>query len=518
LSISPWESSGRREERTRLRPPLICALSLAAALSCQPKARLSFTDITSSAGTGGPTAPGRLGGHAVVFADVDGDGLPDLYITMLFDDPMPDLFFHNTGNGRFADEAAARGIDDFDGGSHGACFADLDNDGDYDLVNGTTYEEPQSPGVNNIFRNDGSGHFSDVTVESGIPAAPRWPTRAVLAFDMDSDGDLDLFAVTNYKGSDDPAGERNEIYRNLGGMRFQPAVSETLAAAPAGQGAIDTDYDGDGDVDVIAANRTGPVNVLRNEGGGRFSTVTPESIGITHRAEDGISAGDVDNDGDLDLVLAGDDYGHLYLNQGGGDFVFRQSFLDTDGYMAGLADLDNDGDLDIVFAGDDVVYLNDGSGRFLAGPKVPVEGINDPRAIAFADIDGDGDLDFAVGCKRSRNWLVRNDLVEGHWLKVKLVSAKGQAGAFGAKVYLYPAGLAGAGPILGMREARSNNGYLGQNDPVLHFGLGKVRQADVVVQFLGGPRVVLRKVPANQTITIDAREATASGAAALDGE
>ena len=480
-------------------------LVLFGAVSCAPDARLSFTDITLSAGTGGPTEPGRLGGHAVAFADVDGDGFADLYITMLFDDPMPDLFFYNTGNSTFRNEGAARGIDDFDGGSHGACFADLDNDGDYDLVNGTTYEKPQSPGVNNIFRNDGRGYFSDVTAGSGIAGEAGWPTRAVLAFDMDADGDLDLFTVTNYRGSEDPAGERNEIYRNLGGMRFEPAECETLAAAPAGQGAIDTDFDGDGDVDVIAANRTGPVNIMRNDGAGKFRLVAPESIGIEHRAEDGVSAGDLDNDGDLDLVLAGDDYGHVYMNRGDGTFVYRQSFSETDGYMAGIADLDNDGDLDLAFAGDDVVYLNDGTGRFVAGPRVPVDGIHDPRAVAFADIDGDGDLDFAVGCKRSRNWLVRNDLDSGNWLKVKLVSPQGQAGAFGAKVRLYAAGRSGGPAILGMREARSNNGYLGQNDPVLHFGLGGAGRVDVEVTFLDGSRVMRTGVRANQTITIEGR-------------
>lgn len=477
-----------------------------AAVSCHPDARPSFTDITLSARTAGPTEPGRLGGHAVAFADVDDDGFADLYITMLFDDPMPDLFFYNTGYSTFRDEAAARGIDDFDGGSHGACFADLDNDGDYDLVNGTTYERPQSPGVNNIFRNDGRGYFTDVTAESGTPAQAKRPTRAVLAFDMDSDGDLDLFAVTNYKGSEDPPGERNEVYRNVGDMRFEPAACETLAVAPAGQGAIDTDYDGDGDIDIIAANRTGPVNILRNEDRGVFTAVAPESIGIRHRAEDGISAGDLDNDGDLDLVLAGDDYGHVYLNQGDGTFLFHQSFSETDGYMAGIADLDNDGDLDLVFAGDDVAYLNDGEAHFTAGPKVPLQGIRDPRAVAFADIDNDGDLDFAVGCKRSRNRLVRNNLDSGRWLKVRLVAPNGQAGAFGAKVRLYPAGGAEAETLLGMREARSNNGYLGQNDPVLHFGLGETAYVDVVVTFLDGSRVVRSRIPAGETLLIDASQ------------
>ncbi|MFQ5638212.1 MAG: FG-GAP-like repeat-containing protein, partial [bacterium] len=463
---------------------------------------LSFTDITVSAGTGGPTGNGRTGGHSATWADVNGDGRPDLFFTMLFRVPMEDLFFRNTGNNHFADEASLRGIADFDSGSHGATFADLDNDGDYDLFNGTTFGTDAISAHNNIFRNDGNGFFTDVTGSTGIPER-EWPTRGVLAFDMDKDGDLDLLAITNYQGSDDPAGERNELYRNNGHLNFQAVNSGALYRAPAGQGATDTDYDGDGDIDIFAANRTGDVNILRNNGAGDFTKITPASIGLNHQAGDGITAGDIDNDGDLDLLLTPANSGFLYRNTGGGSFAFVQSFSNTDGYMGGFADLDNDGDLDLVFSGDSKCYLNDGSGNFSVGPAIPVSGIGDPRAVGFADIDDDGDMDFAFGCKRSRNWLVRNNFNAGNWLKVKLISPQGQAGAFGAKTRIYPAGQAG-GQQLGLRESRSNNGYLGQNDPVLHFGLGAATIVDVVVQFLDGSVETRTNVPGNQTILIDA--------------
>ncbi len=467
---------------------------------------VSFTDITQQAGTGGPTAPGRTGGHGAMFADVDDDGLVDLSLTMIFDEPMAELFYRNLGDLRFSDEGKRRGIADFDGGSHGTCFADLDNDGDYDLFNGTTWDHPEFPPINNLFRNDGKGFFTDVTGESGIPAENAFPTRGVLTFDFDSDGDLDLFCVTNYQGSADPEGERNEVYRNDGNWQFHPIDGGDLATAPCGQGAIDTDFDGDGDIDIIAANRTGPVNVLRNNGRGIFRLVDPASIGIRHRAGDGITAGDVDGDGLLDLILASNDEGHLYKNQGDGRYMHAQSFSETDGYMGGLADIDNDTDLDLIFAGDDICYLNDGSGRFAPGPAIPVDGINDPRGIAFADIDNDGDVDFAIGCKRSRNWLVRNNLNSGNWLKVRLVSPDGQAGAFGAKTRIYVT-ISGHRQLLGLRESRSNTGYLGQNDPVLHFGLGDHKNSlSIDVDFLNGVAVQNFPVAANQTVVIDASE------------
>ena len=398
---------------------------------------LSFTDITVGVGVGDP-APG---GHGIFFSDADGNGFPDLYITMNIGPPLADRFFVNAG-GSFAELAAARGISDVDFGSHGGVWADLDNDGDYDLVNGTTYRGDAIEGEpNDVYRNDGNASFSDVT-----PAAIRARaegTRQVLAFDMERDGDLDLFTVSGWQGSGDPAGERNEVYRNDGGFQLAPITSgapqpararPTLYNAPAGQGATDTDYDGDGDIDVIAGNRDGTLNVLRN-----------------------------------------------------------------------------DGDLDLMFSGDGVVYLNDGTGAFTTGPPVPVGGIDDPRAIGFADIDNDGDLDVAISSKQSRNWILRNDLQMGNWLKVKLLSPTGQAGAFGAKARIFAAGQGAAGPPLALREARSGDGYLSQSDQVLHFGLGQRSSVDLVVTFLDGTRRTVTGVAANQLITVDGSSAPSPG-------
>ena len=456
-------------------------------------AELSFTDIWKG--------PRLKGGHGAMWADVDGDGLPDLYLPLIISGTLPDLFMHNKGGGVFAEEGAVRGIADPDGGSHGAAWCDLDNDGDYDLINGTTFDD-KSGIQNDVFRNDGNGNF--VEVKPRVIELRQEATRAFISFDMDRDGDLDLFGVSNYQGSADPPDERNEIYRNEGQFKFISITTGDLYAAPMGQGATDTDYDGDGDIDVLAANRTGPVNILTNDGNGNFTLTNPAAIGLRHTAPDGITTADVDNDGDLDLLLAGSGgRGYLYSNDGGGTFTHAQSFSGVAGYMGGFADLDNDGDLDLYFTGDTKVFLNDGVGNFAPGPAVPVERANDPRGVAFADLDNDGDVDFAFGTKQAaRNYIIRNDLrAGGNWLKVRLVAANGQAGAFGAKTMIYPADRAG-GALLAMRESQSNCGYLGQNDPVLHFGLGDRSSVDVVVKFLDRATVVRHRVAANQTILI----------------
>lgn len=152
-----WKTSRTTMEILIMLTRLSAAASLSVFCTAACFSQLAFGDITVTAGIGGPTAKDDLGGHGVMFADVDKDGLADLYITMIFDKPMPDLFFRNLGNNTFANEGAPRRIADFDGGSHGACWADMDSDADYDLVNGTTWDNPEYPNHNNIFRNDGDG-------------------------------------------------------------------------------------------------------------------------------------------------------------------------------------------------------------------------------------------------------------------------------------------------------------------------------------------------------------------------
>ncbi len=448
-----------------------------------------FTDITASSGTGGPS---WYGGHGVQLSDATGDGRPDFYVTMNSDQDMADLFYRNIDGASFIEEADQRGVASFDTGSHGGVWADLDNDGDYDLFNGA-YQR------NRIYSNNGSGFFTDVTLAANLPDR-RWLTRGVVAFDMDKDGDLDLFAITGYQGTNDPAGEKNEVYRNEGNLFFTAVDSGALYDAPAGQGATDSDFDGDGDIDIIAANRTGAVNFLRNDGAGNFQLIDPVSLGINHAAGDGITLADVNNDGHLDLLLQK----HLYINTGNNTYIFRNTFS-APGYMGGFEDLDNDGDWDLVFSGDSRIYYNDGNGNYSASPTFITGLINDPRSVAFADIEGDGDVDFFYAQKNTYNRLIRNEYQgTNRWLKVKLVRSNGQAGAFGAKVYIYDAGQLGvAGSRITWREARSQEGYLGQNDSVLHFGVGQNDQVDVRVVFLGGVTVETSFVNTGQTITVN---------------
>jgi hypothetical protein len=225
-------------------------------------------------------------------------------------------------------------------------------------------------------------------------------------------------------------------------------------------------------------------------------------VGNRDDAGAGVTTADFDNDGDLDMLLLSPNEANLWRNDGG-TYTYVQTFFSTEGYSGAFADLNNDGDLDLVFAGDEKMYRNDGSGIFRNGQSVPVEGIADPRSIAFADIDNDGDLDFAISAIESGSYLIRNATNEGNnWLEVQLVAPNGQAGAFGAKTFVYEAGT-GQTVLLGMRESRSNQGYVSQDSPVLHFGLLAETSVDIVVQYVDGSQSVCTNVPANARKLID---------------
>jgi hypothetical protein len=475
-----------------------------------PGAGLRFTNITDTAGTEGP----RVGARGIMFAEVNNDSLPDYYLTNLLQNEVKrEYYFESIDGATFAEVAVERGIDDSDGGSYGAVWADLDNDGDYDLFNGTTWDAanpvPGFPDNNNVYENvgDSTGTFNDVTPAAILQTLTE--TRGVTAFDMDGDGDLDLFGV-----SGDPATGNNEAYLNgiiggAGAFDFTAHVGGELTTVVAKNGVTDTDYDNDGDIDLLVANTTGEFVILQNDGSGAFTQILPSTLGITNPAGSGITPADIDNDGDLDLLLTGQNLqSYLYRREANGSYVLQQTFIN--GWMGSFADLDNDGDLDLIFSEDFRSYLNDGSGTFEAGQSLPVTSIFDARAIAFADIEGDGDVDFAVAGKGrfadpgARSVLIRNDIdaAAGNWLKVQLVSPTCQAGAFGARTRVYAAGDVD-GTLLGMRESRGNHGYHAQNDPVLHFGLGSTESVDVVVDFLDGTTATVLDVAANQRILVD---------------
>ncbi|MFH1958039.1 MAG: FG-GAP-like repeat-containing protein [bacterium] len=276
------------------------------------------------------------------------------FVVRAYDDvPEPnssDSTFESTVSGSFVDILA--GLTGVEYGS--IQWGDYDNDGDLDLaVSG--YD-----GTNNrliIYRNDGGGSFINASEPMGANVGVYM--SSIQWGDYDNDGDLDL-AVSGYDSSNY---KRLIIYRNDGGGSFIN-VSEPMGAnVGVYWGSIQWgDYDNDGDLDLAVSGLDGTnrrVIIYRNDGGGSFINISEPmgaNVGVRYSS---IQWGDYDNDGDLDLAVSGYDGINrrliIYRNDGGGSFV---NVSEPMGANAGVyrssiqwGDYDNDGDLDVAVAG-----------------------------------------------------------------------------------------------------------------------------------------------------------------------
>ncbi len=251
-------------------------------------------------------------------------------------------------------------------------LGDLDRDGDLDLVTGSSFDN-----VGRVWLNDGKGFFT-----LGVPLPPI--TESLLA-DVDADGDLDIIST--------------HLYLNDGSAHFTEAQE---------MGAVQAvfDADGDGDMDVFSQRPNDEASLLFNDGKGVFSVRSVLFGGDLFDAK----AGDLDNDGDLDLVAIIYDTSKprvarmiLLLNDGRGVFKETATDLKYDATRTlALGDVDQDGDLDVFLASwgaagarnpDDQVWLNDGHAHFTLGDS-PISGSID---VTLQDLDGDNDLDAIVG-------------------------------------------------------------------------------------------------------------------------
>lgn len=463
------------------------------------------------------------GPHGVFSADVNNDGYEDLYITQCCDD-LPDLLYINQGDGSFLEEGELRGLKKHGieySGTHGASFFDMDNDGDYDLLRSGT----NAP--DHLYENDGNGYFHDVSSAHGISQEVR-QTRGVLAVDIDLDNDEDLYLVT-LACIDSEDEFINKLLVNQGdGIFIEEAANRGVSDDTwnsawncfGAQGITFGDIENDNDMDIYV-NRIDTGNRLFiNDGEGYFTNEARlHSVGDNQIFSNGAEFADIDNDGDLDLLVQDfDDLSLLkfYLNDGNGYFQNASSDynLFSQAYSGLVADFDNDGDLDyyVITRGNKVklrMYANDGTGKFTLVSNCGADFVkDDARSAAALDYDNDGDLDIMVVAKRGTCNFLRNEANNNRFLEIKLIGPTGNAGAFGAVVRIYQTGHLGEKNYFrGMRHAVSAQGYLSQNSPIIHFGLGNITQvADIEVTFSNGQKVIRTGVERGSFITISANE------------
>jgi hypothetical protein len=308
----------------------------------------TFADVTRAAGVAG----GPVFSTSCAWTDVDRDGDVDLFVTNYVDArvdnavfcgdtakalrvychplnfmPLRSVLYRNNGNGSFTDASREWGVFDHRGNGLGVVAGDYDDDGWPDLfvANDTT--------PNFLYHNEQGQRFTEVALRAGVSVASDGMPRAGMGTDIgdfDGDGRLDIF-VTNHEF------EGHTLFRSLGGGLFEDATFASGVGQPTlpfvGFGTVFFDFDNDGDLDLSVANghvmnspghiRPGAKEaqrrlLLRNDGG-RFRDVAPSSGGgfAAERVGRALVAGDVDNDGDLDLLAVNNNGPADLLRNGG---------------------------------------------------------------------------------------------------------------------------------------------------------------------------------------------------------
>jgi len=341
-----------------------------------PKKLPSFTRVLLLEQTSETSANVSIG-------DLNGDGFPDLVLAKGRHWPLIDRVLLNDGHGRFP---KPYNLGDVADRSYSVTLADIDRDGDLDVVVGNDAPDPKR-----VYANDGKGNFSLLSTFG----RPEWPTRNATVADVNGDGLPDILVANR---ADDGKGP-NYVCFNKGKGQFD---ADCLAFSHESATTITpADVNGDGFVDLIVPHRDrGQSYVYINDRKGALTKRIPFGP-----ADSGIrvsQAADLNRDGMMDIVAIDERLGaFIFFGQKGTTFSQAVPITTKTGvtpYALTIGDLNNDGAIDVVVGNVEapsVVYFNDGTGRSFT----PVSfGDNKGTVYGFAidDLDGDGVKDIAA--------------------------------------------------------------------------------------------------------------------------
>src|SRR5919108_4096636 len=444
----------------------------------------TFEDVTEKAGLQGVGY-----GMGVAVGDYDNDGYEDLYVTAYGGNKL----YHNNGDGTFTDVTEKAGVAG-SGWSTSAAWVDLDNDGLLDLIvlrylqwdfddiwcgeHKEGYRAYCHPDVFQpisplVYRNDGNGHFTEVSKKIGL-TKPGKGLGIALA-DYDRDGHIDLFVANDSMVE--------FLYHNKGDGTFEEVglLSEVAVDGDgrtyAGMGVDFADYNNDGFPDLIITDLANQRYALyQNNRDSSFSYASFTSgvarATMTHSGW-GVRFFDYDNDGWKDLLIA---QGH--------DLDTVELSYPTLHYREPMLLLRN--------TGKEFVDVSAASGAVFSQPWLS-------RGMAIGDIDNDGRLDAVVATNDGPVHILHNEtLTQNHWLLLKLVGHKSNRDAIGAEVELVTT----KGQQLATVSTAGS--YLSSSDKRVHFGLASESAAQSIeIRWPSGITQTLKNIHADQILTID---------------
>jgi enediyne biosynthesis protein E4 len=445
----------------------------------------TFRDVTDEAGVGDTGY-----GLGVAIADYNNNGHLDIYINNF----GPNVLYRNNGDGTFTDVTEEAGVANGDLVGAGACFFDMNGNGHLDLFVSNyvdfTFDRHQTrhvsghpayvgpmiygPVPDTLFRNNGDGTFTDVSVESGV-AAHSGTGMGIICADYDNDGHTDIIIGNDAMG--------NFVLRNDGTGRFQEVGLLTGLAYDlhgVGQGTMGVecgDYNNDGLLDFYMTSYQKQWTTLyRNLGGGMFEDVTQltgAGTGTYPQVTWGVGMVDFNNNGHRDLFNA---CGHLQ------DTV--DLWDDTTSYRAR-----------------NVLLANTGQGRFIDVSARSGDGMAvklSSRGAAFDDLDNNGKIDVVILNARSGPTILRNESPnEHHWIRVQPRGTRGNRNGIGARITVV------AGDLTQVSEVHSGRGYQSHYGLHPHFGLGNRSRVDrIEVRWIGGGVDILEDVAVDRVVEI----------------
>lgn len=387
---------------------------------------VTLQDVTGAAGLEAAR------GAAAALADFDDDGDLDLLVGRML---------YRNDQGHFSDVSAGAGLG---GGGAPACAdaGDFNNDGKLDVVFGT------GAGLA-LYRGRGDGTFEDVSEAAGLSAL-KWvnPCAVVRFVDIDHEGDLDI--VVGSGGADHAL----RLLRNNGNGTVtevtEPARWEKTRGPVAAL--VLADFDGRNDIDVLV--RGGASALYLNQRDGTFRENAGPAGLRAAKAGGPAVGGDLNGDGLADLILLGaaGQPAETWLNRAGSGFardgaspVLGRASAALAGRAGALVDLDNDGDLDLVLAGGKGsrglgVFLNDGAGGWTDASEAVLAGVTagkEARVIRSGDLDGDGDQDVVLVAPEGGVTVLRNEGGNRNQsVRVRLRGRKNNPDGYGAKVWV----------------------------------------------------------------------------------